>query len=147
MTKRYYYTDPLKTAWMRKEHGIKFELRIFDVDIKKIACHPLDDDLLKWPRLELDTERFSLRYYVHPGSYELLEARRYDSTLMANIRFNEAIPPVLCVYEPYQGDYKIITGFREVTYKDFFSNEEHKETFEIIHRDNKVWFDPEVENG
>ncbi len=141
MTKRYYYTDPLKVAWMIREFGFRFANEHTGAELR-LGIQG-DEPLLMGAGFGTKWDR----YYVHPDSYELLKPKSNDYTLEGNIRFNEAIPPVLCVYEPYEGYYKKITGFREVTYKDWFSKQEHKETFAIIHRDNKAWFDPiEEEN-
>jgi len=77
MSERYYYDDPLEAAWMAKHHGMLFELVMFDIDTKEIVRHPLGD-CLEWPRLNLDTEQYSLHYYIHRDSLHLLEPQVGD---------------------------------------------------------------------
>jgi hypothetical protein len=71
---KYYYDDPLAAAWMVKHFGMRFELVMFNVDTKNVVHHLCSPELfVEWPRLNLDTERFGLNYYIHPGDHHLLD--------------------------------------------------------------------------
>lgn len=82
MTKqvRYYYTDPLAAAWQVKHHNIKLELIIYDIDTEETTHNLFSGDFFDWPKINLDTERFGVRYYIH--SDELLQPQEDDQIMV-----------------------------------------------------------------
>ncbi len=116
---RYYYTDKLKAAWMAKEYG--FRLYYLNRHNENNYCD--------W---EYIAERLlETKYYIHEDSIPLLQPQVGDIILD-----NDNEPRAVCkikdnlVFWPEEEDY----GYCYIP------------SIEIIQRDKKAWFNPEVES-
>jgi hypothetical protein len=67
MSKKYYYTDPLKAAWMLQEYKVKFQEGFY-------INGGLDDRDGSW----LDANDFNQRLYIHPDCYEMFKPQVGD---------------------------------------------------------------------
>lgn len=68
-TKRYFYTCPLKAAFMAKYYGMRFEPISDIASIREFMWHGIGNFIGLW---EED------RYYIHPDSLHLLEPKNCD---------------------------------------------------------------------
>lgn len=150
--KRYYYTDTLKAAWMAREFEVKFELILHDFETKKIGhiLHlPVSDDLFHWPIL--NTEKFGLRYYVIPSCHDMLLPLVGD--LITSLHEFE-LDKTCEEFPNYFEIEKSNELFHLTCLSQFILTEEniddawsyfHWKGQEIIQRQGKAWFTPEVE--
>jgi hypothetical protein len=132
MTKRYYYTDPIKAAYMAKEFDVKFE----DVDGDKIICsNNIASALWQWvyedsskyysgDAKKLDDGRIVElhKFYVAKESEDILQLKKDDYFISS---------------EPYDGDDSVLQS-DSPEYDSICCKQ-------IIIRHNKQFFMPEVE--
>lgn len=101
---------------MAREFEVKFELIMQDIDTKKVVHHHVGGNFFDWPRLNLGTEKFGIRYYIHPDSLKMLKPQEEDLCCFAGDEFY--------IYDGYE-----------------FGNQITK----IIERNGKAFFMPEEE--
>lgn len=127
---RYYYDDPIKASWMRREHGIKFSaVKVQEADCNSIITPLAEDFNLLSLTLEF-VRKFGIQYIVDDDSYESLKPRVGDYGGNGdNSGYVDHID-----YELQQIFIEIPSGVYGVNLPDFI----------LEKRDNKMWFAPEV---
>lgn len=103
---KYYYDDPLAAAYMAKHFGMKFELIMYGVDTKETIHHAIGDEMFFWKNINLDTEKFGLRYCIHPDSLHLLGPQTGDL-----LEFRDDGHDLTCYRIREEGDWKISDGW------------------------------------
>lgn len=122
---RYYYTDPLKAAWMMKGHNFQFDAIMGWKSIFEGACDcQLGGELLDgW---------FEEKYYIHPDSHEMLKPQIGDI-----IEFYSSGKQVSIIVD---------NDNESVVYEQCLELRHLNDlNYEIIRRNNKAWFLPEIE--
>ncbi len=140
---KYYYTDPLKAAWMAKEFKLNFQIPHLYKDedygmlnVMALQVDASDDETAHYIEAERNNgdsfvfegcdeeDRYSGKYYIHPDYHDLLKPQAGD--LLQN------------------GGGGIIEVMSDGTLFNVLGI--YKDTdVEIIQRDGKAFFMPEVE--
>lgn len=138
MGKRYFYTDPLKAAWMLREHNICYGYS----SRWNLDGDPLDSNKVDNYKFFLDNF-FSrkTRFYIHSASYDALKPQVGDLvkwTINHGNHDKEVI--VKEVMQEGQLDIKWINHL--------FEDKSLSTTYlpHIIQRNGKAWFTPEEED-
>jgi hypothetical protein len=147
MTKRYYYTCPIKALYMMKEFGVQFmtkhksnfngeyffrgfgNLWVTDVDIDSDCCSLRLIDLLHCK--DEDATRFNDEIYVVKESEHIFEPKEGDKGIERNLHSQD-----LCFYGGKYWRYE----------NEEMQKAPHQQRVDIIIRNNKQFFMPEVEN-
>lgn len=118
--KRYYYTDPLKAAWMAREFGVDYECGIW---------RNFDD----WPKGNI---------YISNDSLPIFEPKVGDMDKSGRILKKVCLEEI---YDNWTSDYDQSLGV--VYYRDDEGDDRDMplSVVKIIQRDNKPFFIPEVE--
>lgn len=121
--KKYFYTDPLKAAWMTREFEIKIELNGNSFS-----------DNFNFASISLETAKtFNIRYYIHTDFHEMFNPKENDLIISGGmiIQSKECLDytnlPIVCPLVHIKG------------YNSF------DESLKIIQRNGKAFFMPEVE--
>ena len=117
MTKRLYYTGPIKAAYMAKEFGVKLNIRVSPKG--EISEYFIDYELML-------REQEKGLFYVAKESESIFEPIKGDEGRWSGKRGAH--------YANYNGEQWVSAGSEEVPPK-------------IIMRDNKHFFNPEIENN
>ena len=130
MSKKLYYTDPLASAYMAREFGVKFinydngdrEYGFDDIIDSPIGLYDNVDAMVVYPH-----PRDHYKLYIHPDSYHIFES-------MAGDVFRTTRADAISVEF-------IMSDIRAIEFKNFIKTQGAK----IIQRDNKPFFWPEEE--
>jgi hypothetical protein len=122
MSKRYYYTDAIVALYMMKEFGVKFECKDTNGDVYDFQEWYLNSNNIS--ELSLELENFPISIYVAKESEHIFEPKQGD---LGHYDLNGGSGV-------YQFTNKPIRWAEGVT------------NIQIIRRDNKQFFMPEVEN-
>ncbi len=144
---KYFYADPLKAAWMAKEFGIKFGLGVQDKrdNISYWSVMPIDDSILTWPKLELNTEQFNIRYFINSNSEVMLSPQLGDIIEFHYPIDNENNKQICMVVQDSCLDIPVYEQGLEIDW--IRKHPEDIEEYKIIQRDDKAFFMPEIENN
>ncbi len=119
MSKRYYYTCPIKALYMMKEFGVKYDFEN-EESLVRIINTP-----------EIKKDNFMRQIYVAKESEEIFKPRNYD---LAGFTRDDGISTIAQYDEAKKafinGSFRILKKYNP----------------KIIMRDNKQFFMPEVEN-
>lgn len=123
MPKRYFYTDPRKASLMLSEHNIHmymgaFESNDYDAYNRPMATMLIEDCLYRTKYLE-KFKNWDKKIYMHPSCYEMLK--------------------------PQVGDLVRLVGCGHFVNDNRFGDKSHIFIEEIIQRNGKAFFTPEVE--
>jgi hypothetical protein len=129
MSKRYYYTCPIKALYMMKEFGVKFECKDANGDVYDFQEWYLNSNNIS--ELSLELENFPICIYVKKESEHIFKPRNYD---LAGFTRDDGISTIAQYDEAKKafinGSFRILKKYNP----------------KIIIRDNKQFFMPEVEN-
>jgi len=123
MSKKYYYTCPIKALYMMKEFGVKFECKDANGDVYDFQEWYLNSNNIS--ELSLELENFPISIYVAKESEHIFEPKKGDE--------GRWLRPIGAHYANHNGEQWVSHGIEP-------------NPPEIIIRDNKQFFMPEVEN-
>lgn len=123
---KYYYTDPLKVAWMNKHH-----------DLKTIDSFEICDEYDAETGVYYNTQGLSPdKIWVHPDSYEILEPQSGDLVM---VNYPHPEPNNYGILEKTQKDIIVINALG----RD--NNLVGMDIAEIIQREGIAFFAPEID--
>lgn len=147
---KYYYTDPLKAAWMWQEYSFKFMRKnpFVASEAQKEALMMIGREWTQYVDCENNFDGFFVadshcgddieaaedEYYIHPDCHEMLKPQIGDlMNINDDFRYlSTDHKGEKCIYEAY--DYTDLKDVTEIN------------TYPIIQRNGKAFFMPEVEN-
>lgn len=120
---------------MCQEFGIKFKLGVQDKrdNISYWSVIPIDDSILHWPKLELDTEQFNIRYFISSDSEVMMNPQEGDL-----LKHRDGF---VGLYDEQVSKLGLVRAYMGCS-----AMSDNMDRFEIIQRDSKAFFMPEIKN-
>lgn len=137
---KYYYTDPLKAAWMSEKFGVRFLVDAPEKEwLSMTAVYASDYNKDVDGAISGIIHAFSGRIYVHTDDYGVFEPKDGD---MCDYTWDQACLRSRAYKEDYRTNCLAVVGHYEVVK---FKEKAGYYLNEIIKRNGTAFFMPEVE--